>query len=59
MRKSIIGALIAVLIGAGVSQAYAYGFGCGLKPLPPLGCRYDAARCYCDDEGNCEWIWEC
>ncbi|MCU0613261.1 MAG: hypothetical protein MUE60_15935 [Candidatus Eisenbacteria bacterium] len=58
MRKSLLGLLVLGLLGAS-SAAFSYGFGCGLKPLPPLGCRYDAARCYCDDEGNCQWIWEC
>jgi hypothetical protein len=32
--------------------------GCGLKPIPPLGCKYSDAVCRCDGSG-CEWVWYC
>lgn len=33
-------------------------FKCGLKPLPPLGCK--VGRCVCDQNGNnCQWVMDC
>ena len=30
-------------------------FQCGLKPLPPFGCKSEDAVCVCDRDGNCQW----
>lgn len=32
---------------------------CGLKPLPPLGCKSSDAVCMCDSDGNCQWVFRC
>ncbi len=36
-------------------------FTCGLKPLPPLGCKSQSAQCVCstDSEGReyCQWVF--
>lgn len=38
----------------------AYAGGCGLRPLTPLGCDRESARCVCDKNGrNCHWQFEC
>lgn len=39
--------------------AKAYGYGCGFKPFPPLGCDRDDAVCICDEDGDCNWIFIC
>lgn len=36
----------------------AYGFACGLKPIPPLGCSYNDAICICEGN-NCRWVFSC
>ena len=39
-------------------EAQLANFRCGLKPLPPLGCRVGA--CVCDSNGNnCQWTFIC
>lgn len=35
---------------------------CGLKPLPPLGCKRSDAVCICERSGDygqtrCRWVW--
>jgi hypothetical protein len=42
-----------------VTSVSASGFNCGLMPLPPLGCSRADARCECDEEGNCRWVFDC
>jgi hypothetical protein len=32
---------------------------CGLKPLAPLGCSSANARCVCDADGQCRWVFDC
>ena len=30
---------------------------CGVKPVPPVGCKIGA--CVCDQSGNCSWTFIC
>lgn len=48
-----------VLIATLITPAKANGFNCGLMPLPPLGCSRADARCECDGDGNCHWVFDC
>lgn len=64
MKKYIVIGLF--ILGAGVAVllhnpdcANAYGFGCGLKPLTPMGCDSRSATCVCDSNDNCSWVWNC
>ena len=54
--------MIVLAIVSGVtfaSPVYAQSLQCGLKPLPPVGCKSENARCICDPEGNCHWEFDC
>jgi|HubBroStandDraft_6_1064221.scaffolds.fasta_scaffold32211_5 hypothetical protein len=55
--------MIALAIVSGVtiaSPVYAQSLQCGLKPLPPVGCKSEKARCICDADGdNCQWEFVC
>lgn len=60
MRTIMIAA--AIMAGIGWTTPVFAQFGslqCGLRPLPPLGCRYENARCVCDASGNCQWVFDC
>jgi len=32
--------------------------GCGIMPIPPLGCKKENAKCVCNADGECSWIFE-
>lgn len=32
-------------------------FGCGFEPFKPFGCEKAEAVCFCDDSGECKWIF--
>lgn len=38
--------------------AFAQSMACGLHPMPPLGCKWEKARCVCDENGHCKWVFE-
>ncbi len=63
MRLATLIALIAgalMLSSATPSPACAALGTCGLKPLPPLGCKDLCAQCQCDATGSdCRWVWNC
>ena len=53
-------ALLFFLSGIGSNQSIPVAnINCGIKPIPPIGCDSDDARCVCDAEGNCEWVFDC
>lgn len=35
-----------------------YNFKCGLKPIPPIGCSSNSARCVCSNS-YCTWQFDC
>lgn len=51
--------LIAVLVViAAPSVVHAYRLGCGIPPIPPIGCR--VGPCVCDANGdNCHYEFIC
>jgi len=51
--------LVAVLFATSALPATANTMACGLKPLAPLGCSSSDARCICDAQGNCKWVFSC
>lgn len=53
MKRLLIIALLALPTSAHANLK------CGLKPLPPLGCYGKPAMCYCDANGNCQWVYIC
>jgi hypothetical protein len=52
----IIGLLASALLASAVS---AQPLQCGIKPLPPLGCKSENAHCVCDAAGHCHWEFDC
>ena len=45
---------------AGEAKADEIGYlGCGIKPIPPIGCTFEDAVCICSANGNCQWIYAC
>lgn len=48
----------ALLMAFSFIRADEFNWQCGLKPLPPLGCKNDQAVCICSQSG-CEWVWIC
>jgi hypothetical protein len=57
-RKLMI--VLAIVSGAiFASPVYAQSLQCGLKPLPPVGCKSEKARCICDEDSNCHWEFDC
>jgi hypothetical protein len=42
-----------------ISPVSAQSIKCGAQSLPPLGCKYDSGRCVCDQNGNCQWVYDC
>lgn len=57
MRHVLV--LIAVLGLSGTSPVLANTMACGLKPLAPLGCSASNARCVCEADGQCRWVFDC
>lgn len=57
MRHLIL--LIAVSMFIGATPVLANTMACGLKPLAPLGCSAENARCVCDADGQCRWVFDC
>lgn len=49
--------VIALLIVVAASPAVAAN--CGFKPFAPFGCKSENARCVCDADGNCQWVFDC
>ena len=44
-----------VLSGLSANQSVIpVNFQCGLKPLPPFGCKSEDPVCVCDRDGNCQ-----
>jgi len=39
--------------------AYAYNLSCGIKPIPPIGCKSENAHCVCTADGECHWEFDC
>lgn len=57
MRRIMI--LLSVLALGGTGPALADSMTCGLKPLAPLGCSSSNARCICEADGQCRWVFDC
>ena len=32
---------------------------CAVPPVPPVACSTQNAKCICDANGNCRWIYDC
>lgn len=57
MRPVLV--VLALLLLGTASPVLADALACGLKPLAPLGCSASNARCVCDADGNCHWVFDC
>lgn len=59
MTKRLIVAL-AALTGALLTAAQADPIAtCAVPPVPPVGCTNQDAKCICDANGNCHWMYDC
>lgn len=54
MKKILIG-FVLVIGTMGANLSFGYNMGCGLPPLPPLGCT-GQPQCVCTSD-SCTWIW--
>jgi hypothetical protein len=49
-------AALLVLASRGPAQS---SYRCpGFEPYPPVGCK-GPARCACEADGNCRWVFDC
>jgi hypothetical protein len=39
--------------------AMAQSIRCGIKPIPPIGCKAEDAHCVCTAQGQCHWEFDC
>ena len=51
-----------VVVGLTLALGYAVfadaNVNCGPTPVTPVNCKPPAV-CFCDEDGNCEWRFEC
>jgi hypothetical protein len=54
--------MVALILAASASAAGAdsdSSYHCpGFRPAPPVSCK-GPARCLCDSEGRCSWVFDC
>lgn len=55
---------IALVIACGLVMSYfainaktACAYGCGIRPIPPIGCSSSDATCICSSDGDCQWVF--
>lgn len=56
--EALLGWIGIVLICTTVLILGSAAHGCGLPPLPPLGCSAPQPICLCDEYG-CRWVFVC
>jgi hypothetical protein len=56
---AIVTAIAVLLIIATVGTAHAQSIQCGIRPIPPIGCKMNSARCVCNAQGQCDWVFDC
>jgi hypothetical protein len=32
---------------------------CAVPPVPPVACSSENAKCICDANGSCRWVYDC
>lgn len=51
-------AVVLVVIGSLTSTvAMAQSIACGIRPIPPIGCR--GGHCVCSSNNQCQWVFDC
>lgn len=52
MKRFLVTALLLA-----VSTTATANYGCGIRPIPPIGCTGTWPTCVCDEDGNCVWVF--
>lgn len=57
---ALLGFTIGIVVSIWASQTRADPvIGCGIQPIAPIGCWNRGAKCLCDKDGNCYWVFKC